>query len=114
TAAGGYTAACGLTILLVREDGGHGRVFEGVLAYAKRSWQVFKEDGDVRRFLFANSAWEGTFAAARSFVILYVVDGLHESKTVSGEILAAVAAGYVVAAVFAGRDRKSTRLNSSH
>ena len=79
TAACVTTGACGLTILLVRED------------------------GDVRRFLFANSAWEGTFAAARSFVILYVVDGLHESKTVSGEILAAVAAGYVVAAVFAGR-----------
>ncbi|OLE18049.1 MAG: hypothetical protein AUG88_05020 [Actinobacteria bacterium 13_1_20CM_4_68_12] len=43
------------------------------------------------------------FAAARSFVILYVIDGLHESKTVSGEILGAVAFGYVIAAVFAGR-----------
>jgi MFS family permease len=95
--------ACGLTILLVREDGGHGRVFEGFLAYIKQSWHIFWGDGDVRRFLIANSAWEGTFAAARSFVILYVIDGLHESKTVSGEILAAVAAGYVIAAVFAGR-----------
>lgn len=97
------TAACGATILFVREDGGHGRVFEGVLAYARRSWRIFRDEGDVRRFLIANSAWEGTFAAARSFVVLYVIDGLHESKTVSGEILAAVAAGYVVAAVFAGR-----------
>ena len=33
---------------------------------------IFWDDGDVRRFLIANSAWEGTFAAARSFVILYV------------------------------------------
>src|SRR5438270_479451 len=40
---------------------------------------------------------------AIDFVLLYGVDGLHESKTVAGEILAAVAAGYVVAAVFAGR-----------
>jgi MFS family permease len=103
TAAVVTTLACGATILLVREDGGHGRVFEGFLAYIKRSWHIFLEDGDVRRFLIANSAWEGTFAAARSFVVLYVVDGLHQSKTVSGEILAAVAAGYVVAAVFAGR-----------
>jgi predicted MFS family arabinose efflux permease len=95
--------ACGATILLVREDGGHGRVFEGFAAYIKRSWNIFWEDGDVRRFLIANSAWEGTFAAARSFVILYVVEGLHQSKTVSGEILAAVAAGYVFAAVFSGR-----------
>ena len=103
TAAVVTTAACGLTILLVGEADGHGRVFEGFLAYIKQSWQIFWEDGDVRRFLLANSAWEGTFAAARSFVILYVIDGLHQSKTVSGEILAAVAAGYVVAAVFAGR-----------
>jgi MFS family permease len=104
TAAVVTTAACGLTILLVREDGGgRGSVFEGFLAYIRRSWHIFWEDGDVRRFLLANSAWEGTFAAARSFVILYVTDGLHQSKTVSGEILAAVAAGYVVAAMFAGR-----------
>jgi MFS family permease len=103
TAAFVTTAACGLTILLVREDGGHGRVFEGFWAYIKQSWNIFWQEGDVRRFLIANSAWEGTFAAARSFVILYVIDGLHESKTVSGEILAAVAVGYVIAAVFAGR-----------
>jgi MFS family permease len=104
TAAVVTTAACGLTILLVREDGGgRDRVFEGFLAYIKQSWHIFWEDGDVRRFLLANSAWEGTFAAARSFVILYVTNGLHQSKTVSGEILAAVAAGYVVAAIFAGR-----------
>ena len=103
TAAFITTAACGVTILLVREDGGHGRVFEGFLAYIRRSWNIFWQEGDVRRFLIANSAWEGTFAAARSFVILYVIDGLHESKTVSGEILAAVAFGYVIAAVFAGR-----------
>jgi MFS family permease len=103
TAAVVTTAACGLTILFVREDGGHGRVFEGFWAYIKRSWTIFWQEGDVRRFLLANSAWEGTFAAARSFVILYVIDGLHESKTVSGEILAAVAVGYVIAAIFAGR-----------
>ena len=103
TAAFVTSAACGLTILLVREDGGHGRVFAGFWAYIKQSWNIFWQEGDVRRFLIANSAWEGTFAAARSFVILYVIDGLHESKTVSGEILAAVAVGYVIAAVFAGR-----------
>jgi MFS family permease len=103
TAAFVTTAACGLTILLVREDGGHGRVFAGFWAYIKQSWNIFWQEGDVRRFLLANSAWEGTFAAARSFVILYVIDGLHESKTVSGEILAAVAVGYVIAAIFAGR-----------
>ena len=97
------TGACGLTIHLVREDGGHGRVFEGFAAYIRRSWHIFWENGDVRRFLIANSAWEGTFAAARTFVVLYIIDGLHQSKVMSSAVLGAVAVGYVIAAIFAGR-----------
>src|SRR4051795_8904914 len=45
------TAACGAAILFVSEDGGHGRVFEGVAAYFKRSWSILKEETEVRRFL---------------------------------------------------------------
>ena len=97
------TTACGLTIMLVREDGGHGRVFEGFVAYIKRSWHIFWADGDVRRFLLANSALEGTFAAARTFVVLYITAGLDQSKFKSSAVLGAVAVGYVIAAVFAGR-----------
>ncbi len=97
------TTACGLAILLVREDGGHGRVFEGFWAYIQRSWHIFWENGDVRRFLLANSAWEGAFAAARTFVVLYIIDGLHQSKVMSSAVLGAVAVGYVIAAIFAGR-----------
>jgi MFS family permease len=97
------TAACGATIYLVREDGGHGRVFEGFAAYIRRSWHIFWEDGDVRRFLIANSAWEGTFAAARTFVVLYITVGLGQSKVMSSAVLGAVAVGYVIAAIFAGR-----------
>jgi MFS family permease len=97
------TAACGATILFVREDGGHGRVFQGVGAYIRRSWGILREEGEVRRFLLANAAWEGTFAAARTFVVLYVIDGLHESKAISSAILGAVATGYVIAALLAAR-----------
>ena len=97
------TAACRATVLLVNEDGGHGRVFEGFGAYIRRSWHIFWENGDVRRFLIANSAWEGTFAAARTFVVLYIIDGLHQSKVMSSAVLGAVAVGYVIAAIFAGR-----------
>jgi MFS family permease len=97
------TAACGAAILWVREDGGHGRVFEGVGAYFKRSWAILREEAEVRRFLLANAAWEGTFAAARTFVVLYVIEGLHESKAISSAILGAVATGYVIAAIVAGR-----------
>jgi MFS family permease len=97
------TAACGAAILFVAEDGGHGRVFEGVTAYVKRSWRILREAPDVRQFLLANAAWEGTFAAARTFVVLYVIKGLDESQSVANELLAAVATGYVVAALMAGR-----------
>jgi MFS family permease len=97
------TAACSVPVLLVREDGGHGAVFEGVRAYARQSWRLFRGDPVVRRFLFANAAWEGAFAAARTFVVLYIVDGLNQSVAVSSLVLAAVAGGYVVAALIAGR-----------
>jgi MFS family permease len=97
------TAACAAPILWVREDGGHGRVFEGVRAYFRRSWKILVDEAEVRRFLLANAAWEGTFAAARTFVVLYVIDGLNESKAISSAILGAVAIGYVIAAVLASR-----------
>jgi MFS family permease len=97
------TAACAIPIVWVREDGGHGRVFEGVRAYFGRSWRIFREEAEVRRFLLANAAWEGTFAAARTFVVLYVLDGLHETKAISSALLGAVAAGYVIAALLASR-----------
>ena len=91
------TAACAIPIFFVREDGGHGRVFEGVRAYFNRSWRLFREEAEVRRFLLANAAWEGTF------VVLYVLDGLHETKAISSALLGAVAAGYVIAALLASR-----------
>src|SRR6185437_13543106 len=97
------TAACGATILFVSEDGGHCRVFEGVGAYFKRSWSILQEEVEVRRWLMANAAWEGTFAAARTFVVLYVIDGLDDSKAISSAILGGVATGYVIAALIAGR-----------
>ena len=97
------TAACAAPILFIREDGGHGRVFEGVRAYFRRSWSILRQEAEVRRFLLANAAWEGTFAAARTFVVLYVIDGLHQSKVISSALLGAVATGYVIAALLASK-----------
>jgi MFS family permease len=98
------TAACGAVIVLVGEERGEQRrVFEGVRRYLRHSWQVLRSEPEIRRFLAANAAWEGTFAAARTFVVLYVIQGLGESKAISSAILAGVGAGYVVAALVAGR-----------
>jgi MFS family permease len=97
------TAACGAVIVFVREEAGEGsRVFRGVRSYVRTSWQVFRGVPEVRRFLFANAAWEGTFAAMRTFVVLYITKGLGEPLSTSSAVLATVAVGYVIAAVGAG------------
>jgi MFS family permease len=98
------TATCGLIIVLVDEQRGvHKPVFLGVRRYLHMNWQVLRRNPDVRRFLIANTFWEGTFAAARTFVVLYLTVGLAESQSLVTPVLACVAGGYVVAAVFAGR-----------
>jgi MFS family permease len=97
------TAACGAVVTFVREDGGHGRVFRGFRAYLSTSWSILREEREVRRFLVANSAWEGTFAAARIFVVLYLTKGLGQPAHVASLVLATVAGGYVLAAIGSGR-----------
>ena len=95
-------AACLSPVVFLREDGGHGRVFEGVRAYLSHSYRVFRRDPDVRRFLIANTAWEGAFAGARTFVVLYLTVGLGQPLGTTTAVLAAVAGGYVVAAAISG------------
>jgi MFS family permease len=96
------TAACGGAIVLLREEGGRSRVFKGVRSYLVTSWCIFREEPEVRRFLAANAAWEGTFAAMSTFVVLYITRGLRQPLWVSSAVLATVAAGYVLAALAAG------------
>ena len=96
------TWACGATIVFVQETGGHSRVFEGIRTYVARSWEVVRTEPSVRRFLIANTAWEAAFAAARTFVVLYFVRGLHEPLSTSSAVLATISVGYVVAAIASG------------
>jgi MFS family permease len=96
------TLACGATIFLVREEGGESRVFRGIGSYVRTSWCIFREEPEVRLFLLANAAWEGTFAAMRTFVVLYITKGLGEPLSTSSAVLATVAVGYVVAALGSG------------
>jgi MFS family permease len=101
-ASGVVTVACLVPVLFVREDGGHGRVFEGVRAYVRHSWRLFRADRDVAVFLAANAAWEGTFAGARTFVLLYITIGLGEPYSTAIAVMGAVAGGYLIAAVVSG------------
>jgi MFS family permease len=65
--------------------------------------RILRGEPDVRRFLICNTAWETTFAGMRTFVVLYVVRGLHQPLYVSSIVLGTVAAGYLVAAAGVGR-----------
>jgi MFS family permease len=95
-------AACGAPVVLIREDGGHGRVFEGIAAYLRHSWRVLSREPSVRTFLVANTAWEGTFAGMRTFVVLYVTVGLGQPLGTTTSLLGVVAGGYVIAALVSG------------
>lgn len=96
------SVSCLVPVLLVREDGGHGRVFEGFGTYLRHSWRVLRRNPEIGRFLLANAAWEGTFAGARTFVVLFITVGLGEPLSTSTAALAAVAGGYVLAALVSG------------
>ena len=64
---------------------------------------MLREEELVRRFLLANALWEGAFAAARTFAVLYVTKGLGQSSATATGVLACVAIGYIIAAVVSGR-----------
>jgi MFS family permease len=66
-------------------------------------FSILRRNPRVRLFLVANTAWELTFAGMRTFVVLYVTKGLGESVLVSSAVLGAVAVGYLIAAVVAGK-----------
>jgi MFS family permease len=75
-AAGVVLAACGAVIVLVDERPAPRARAERLRAVLAAPWRVVRRDRKVRRFLVANTAWEATFAGMRTFVVLYVVDGL--------------------------------------
>jgi MFS family permease len=103
-AAGATTLACGACIVLVKEpDSGAERVYRGIRSYLGTAWCLLRSERDVTLFLLANAAWEGTFAAARTFVVLYITVGLGQPLSTSAIALAVVSGGYLVAALIAGR-----------
>lgn len=102
-AAGVTLLACGAVVVLVHEDPAQPPQYERFRAILAAPWRVVVREKQVRRFLIANAAWEATFAGLRTFVVLYIIDGLDQPLYVSSTVLAVVAAGYVVAALLAGR-----------
>jgi MFS family permease len=101
-AAGVTLVACGAVIVLVKEPANPQREYDRLRTYLAAPWRVVRRDKNVRRFLVANTAWEATFAGMRTFVVLYIIDGLDQPLYVSSVVLGVVAAGYVTAAALSG------------
>jgi MFS family permease len=102
-AAGITLLACGAVVVLVHEEPAAPPQYERFRSILAAPWRVVRREKNVRRFLIANAAWEGTFAGMRTFVVLYIIDGLDQPLWVSSSVLAVVAVGYVAAALLAGR-----------
>jgi MFS family permease len=101
-AAGVTLTACGAVIVLVKEPANPKREYDRLRTYLAAPWRVVRRERNVRRFLIANTAWEATFAGMRTFVVLYVINGLDQPLYVSSIVLAVVAGGYVTAAALSG------------
>jgi MFS family permease len=102
-AAGVTLASCAAVVVLVREEPAPAIGPERFRSILSAPWRVVRREKHVRRFLIANSAWEATFAGMRTFVVLYIIDGLDQPLYVSSTVLGVVAAGYIAAALAAGR-----------
>ena len=90
-------------VVLVHERDVEPTRYERFRSILAAPWRVVRREKHVRRFLIANTAWEATFAGMRTFVVLYIIDGLDQPLYVSSTVLGVVAAGYVLAALAAGR-----------
>jgi len=101
-AAGITAVACSAVIVLTRENHAGARDYERFRSYLASPWRIVRRETHVRRFLIANTAWEAAFAGMRTFVVLYIIEGLNQPLYVSSTVLAVVAGGYVVAALAAG------------
>jgi Na+/melibiose symporter-like transporter len=94
--------ACLLVPLLVHEPPSRRRSGRRLRDGLKVPLRIIRRDRAVRRFLVVNTAWEITFAGMRTFVVLYVTEGLGQPLYVSSAVLALVTLGYVVAAGLLG------------
>lgn len=68
-----------------------------------RTSTLLFRNAEMRSFVAANALVEFSFAGLKTFIVLYVIEGLGRSPAVASAVIAVVAAAYVVGAPLAGR-----------
>jgi MFS family permease len=66
-------------------------------------FRLLRERSDLRAFAVANGLWEFSFMGLRTFIVLYVVQGLGRSVALASAVIGVVAVSYVLAAALSGR-----------
>jgi Na+/melibiose symporter-like transporter len=66
-------------------------------------WELVREHGELRAFLVANALWELSLGALKTFVVLYVTEGLGYSRTTASLFIGGVAVLVLFAALGGGR-----------
>lgn len=67
------------------------------------SFGLLRRQPELRAFVAANALWELSFVGLKTFIVLYVVEGLGQSVGVASAVIGVVAAAYVIAALSVGR-----------
>jgi len=65
--------------------------------------RLLREQPELRAFVVANALWELSLVGVKTFIVLFIVDGLGESVETASALIGAVAGAYVLAALAAGR-----------
>ena len=83
-----------------RDEGGEG----GSLREAFRAvWDLVRDHGVLRAFLVANALWELSLGALKTFVVLYVTQGLGYSRSTASLFIGGVAVLILFAALAGGK-----------
>lgn len=75
----------------------------GTAGTARSVRRLVREQPELRAFVCANALWEFSFVGLKSFIVLFVVDGLGRSVTTASAVIGVVAGAYVIAALAVGR-----------
>lgn len=101
-------AAAGMAVFTVqsikrrpksRRDGDPKPVREKVIDL----WKLIRGDSQLRAYLVANALWELSLGALKTFVVLYITNGLGYSVFAAAAIVGAVALVVLIAAPVSGR-----------
>jgi MFS family permease len=75
----------------------------GVREQARRLWELVRDRPGLRAFLLANGLWEFSLAALKTFIVLYVTQGMGYGRTAAAFMIGGVAVVVLLAALAAGK-----------